>query len=146
MKARRLLSLVLALAMTLSLLPTFSVTAGAAELNELNYMFTKGAFADTSFTDGTDITKITDKTLNAEVSDPWAYLTRLNINWPIYPAGAQSYAGTSVLGGGSNSIAFKITVDKAGKYVPSAKFHTWSYGAKVDAYIVDTSYGTSAGK
>ena len=140
MRAKRMLSLILAIAMLMSLLPTLTIPAGAAEPHSLDYVFASNAFTAT-VADYTDIPKIPDRTLNREVSTGyWEFTTRRSMGFGIYSAGAQSSMGSVTAAPGEYSISFKITVDKAGAYIPTVNYHPMPYSGLLDSYIVDTSY------
>ena len=86
MKAKRTLSLILAIAMLMSLLPTLTISAGAVEPHSLDYVFASNAFTAT-VADYTDIPKIPDRTLNREVSTGyWEFTTRRSMGFGIYSA------------------------------------------------------------
>ena len=141
-----MLSLVLAIAMLVSLLPAITVSAGNEELHSLDYVFASAALA-TPCADYTDIPKVSDLTLNREVSTGyWEYVTRRSMGFALYSAGAQTSMSAVSAVPGDYSVSLKITVDKAGEYVPTLNYHPMPYSGLFDTYLVDTSYTSNPGK
>jgi len=139
MKKKRLVSMLLALSLLLSLLPTGLVSANTATIEGYNYVFTQAAYEGNEKLNlaGAAGKKLED--INPDVSAPW----RLASISYVYAIDQYTYVGEADSGflGYRNytdtSIAIELDVAQAGTYVPNLTYRSGKNSPIVDVYLAE---------
>ncbi|MBQ9984855.1 MAG: hypothetical protein IJP38_00925 [Oscillospiraceae bacterium] len=148
---KRFLSLVLALAMVISLLPTMTLFASAAENNIVDeYMFTApshGYYALTGMYNSTTLgTNASLDSTKTGISSKWGFVNQASgstvsadINsflWTVNIADGTSpdFDGTQAT---VRTIVFEIQPSKTGSFVPNVSFLTENSGGKYDVLLFE---------
>ena len=140
---KRFLSIILALALVLSIAPmTFAAEGEATIVYNPEYVF----YSEAGFANDANSTELHSNrnsfVFNREVSSGiWSYTgTRLGISFYMYKAakaaGVQAYTTTASIETG-NSFLLNITVDADGVYVPTLNFTEWANGGQIKFYLID---------
>ena len=141
---KKFLSIILALALVLSIAPMTFATEGEATtiVYSPEYVF----YSEAGFTNDANSTELHANkatfVFNREVSSGvWSYTgTRLATSFYMYKAskaaGAQAYASTASIETG-NSFLLNLTVDADGVYIPTLNFTQWANGGRIKLYLID---------
>ena len=149
MKIKRLLSIILALSMVFSLMPTLSVSAEMGDT--LSYVFTKYA-VNSYYEDGNAplITAITSADmLYRDVSTgAWCYdASSQKLQSTVMGTNSGEFsvsASNAVLG--QNALVLKITVDEPGDYIPVFNHATHALSqTKIDLFLASEAEYTNLG-
>ena len=140
---KRTLSIILALVMIISLLPT----AFAAEKNltpkqsAFEYSFTASAFDLTK--SPTDQTTLIDLEANPKVSDQWNPVLRYGVNWMQTAILSGNYTNYTVRIDNAKKnycvVAFKINIASAGTFIPKLNYMSIESGYIHDIYLVKSN-------
>ncbi len=136
MKLKRTLSLVISIAMLISLIPAFSASAESAE--ELTYEFSTAHFSNLS--DKPNFTEVVGKTASGGA---------------LYtPLGYSSYNSTLLSADNFKFVApssskgvmlFAIDIPEAGTYIPSVEFTRAARGGYLYTYVFDAATAANVG-
>ncbi len=138
---KRFLSIILALALVIAMIPaTFAAEGEAVEPN-LVYSFSKTAIAeDYKDTVGVDPIKVTsyDMIDTTKSSGQWFWRSAFGIRTTKALYDDQMTTSVNISSLSSNAIILQIKVDKAGVYVPGADFLSSTSTGLIDMYLVHT--------
>ncbi|MBQ2742698.1 MAG: Ig-like domain-containing protein [Oscillospiraceae bacterium] len=138
---KRFLSIILALALVIAMIPaTFAAEGEAVELNPV-YSFSKTAIAeDYKDTVGVDPIKVTsyDMIDTTKSSGQWFWRSAFGIRTTKALYDDQMTTSVTISSLSSNAIILQIKVDKAGVYVPGADFLSSTSTGLIDMYLVHT--------
>jgi len=136
---KRFLSIILALALVISMIPaTFATEGESAAIvdTELEYVFSREAVGKASektaaFGDATYETIVTD------LSDKYSYVGARSLASGALRANVANYAvRIGNIGDANNGLVFKLNVPNPGVYIPSFVFCPWVSGAQATLYLV----------
>ncbi|MBQ2741894.1 MAG: Ig-like domain-containing protein, partial [Oscillospiraceae bacterium] len=145
MRNKRLVSMLLALSMLLSLLPTGFVSANTNASEGYEYVFKLEALGSQA-SDGyrSKLATMTLETPLSSVSDPWKVAaSRFLYNVYSQPEGILWNGDKSYATGGNSMFAVEISVPTGGTYKPSLRYSAIKSAPIVDVYLVKE--GTKAG-
>ena len=121
---KKILSLVLAIAMLVGLLPSFSI-AGAAELQTLTYMFDVNAIADASIISSNSVQAnlVTDASkFKSDVNGIWTFYANVGFRTAaLYKGGAQMRVDPANIK--ANGLVLKTSFEKAASYETTILFN-----------------------
>ena len=150
---KRLLAIILSLAMLIGAVPAVFAEGEATAVNSPTYLFTADAFKNSTTGETLASAIEIDKVFNENVLDrtkstgEWSYITKEsvyrydinagnNANLTLVITNANASVGTNVLG-------LKLTVDKPGTYIPKLDyFAMMADSARVNMFLVPASTHT----
>ena len=148
---KRILSLILACAMVIGILPAIALTAGAEDTEELTpvvYSFIAEAVAGNTAASNVDMRLMKSYTqLDSSVSTgAWMYsgICHRMDGYTMYAdkdGGATFRAAKTNLG--NNAFILKAKVEKAGTYTPSMVYAKYAQYGRLNVYFVPVSYADS---
>ncbi|MBQ9986393.1 MAG: Ig-like domain-containing protein, partial [Oscillospiraceae bacterium] len=137
------LSLILAIAMVMSLLPTFAITAGAADTVELKYIFNQTAGGATG---KTALSLVTYDTITQ--GNKWQYASYYKMASQALDAGGMRFVPTSGYATEKNNgMAIKIDVPEgvSGTFLPTVTCAQMESGGIMNVYLISAEDATAKG-
>ncbi len=147
---KRLLAVVLTLAMLMSMLPSISFAAGTAE--DLKYEFTLAGAGETATETNSLLNNAGRKFVSfgigndgTEAGDDWSFAgasgnyvsTDMRYTNQLTPDGFWWYGKTSTGPLGTYGVTFKIVIPENGTYIPTVKYLPYKSEGELHAYIID---------
>ncbi len=140
---KKILSLILAVAMLIGLLPSFSI-AGAAELQTLTYMFDVNAIADESIISSNSVQAnlVTDASkFKSDVTGIWTFYANVGFRTAaLYKGGAQMRVDPANIK--ANGLVLKTSFEKAASYETTILFNKSTANGRTNVYFVPVAYAT----
>ena len=149
---KRILSLILAVAMLVGMLPTFALAVDTDEPAPIVFDFactvllnksTGASNGKTTVRDG----NVKNFVIDSNLSAPWTYVAQPGVNTTAFQEnGLLFYTANKEETVNSNAVVFSINIPADGTYSPSVEGHNiYAFGEKTDVYLVSQAVVTEKG-